>query len=75
MPTLKTAADVPQLVDDLIAASPDVMAVGHDNYCVIDLDRPEANARLEEILDAFGPRDHLFFEIIDDLRSKGRYVD
>lgn len=72
MTKLKTPADVPALVDALIAESPEVTAVGDDSYCVIDLDRPEANARIEKILEDFGPRDHLFFEIIDCLKARGR---
>lgn len=74
MPKLKTAADVPQLVDALVAASPDVYAIGDENYCVIDLDRPEANAKIEAILEEFGPRDHLLLDIVECLRSRGRFV-
>ncbi len=72
MKKLRTAADVPALVDALIAESPDVMAVGDHSYCVVDLDRPRANKRIEKILAEFGPRDHLFYEIIDCLKERGR---
>jgi len=72
MGKLKTAADVPALVDALIAESPHVMALGDDSYFVIDLDNPEADQRIEQILEDFGPRDHLRFEIIDCLKAKGR---
>jgi hypothetical protein len=75
MTKLKTAADVPALVKALMEASPDIGAVGHDSYCVIDLARPEADAKIEQILDDFGPRDHLYFEIIDCFRENGRYID
>ena len=75
MKPLKTAADVDQLVDELVAASPDVMAVGHDSYCVIDLDRPKANRKIERILKKFGPTDHLFYQIIAALRARGRFID
>lgn len=74
MPKLKTAADVPQLVDALIAASPDVSAVGDNMYCVIDLDRPDANDEIEAILEDFGPRDHLLLEIVACLKKRGRFV-
>lgn len=74
MPKLKTAADVPQLVDALIAASPDVCAIGDNMYCVIDLDRPHANALIEDILDAFGPRDHLLLDIVACLKARGRFI-
>lgn len=75
MPKLKTAGDVPQLVDALIAASPDVAAVGDDMYCVIDLDRPDANKKIEAILDEFGPRDHLLLDIVACLKERGRFVE
>ncbi|KWV43846.1 hypothetical protein AS026_19440 [Rhizobium altiplani] len=71
MTKLKTPADVPALVDALIAESPDVAAIGDDSYCVVDLDE-EVNARIQKILNDFGPRDHLFFDIIDRLKAKGR---
>jgi len=51
------------------------MALGDHSYFAIDLDRPEASARIEQILDKFGPRDHLFYEIIECLRARGRYVE
>jgi hypothetical protein len=73
-PTLKTAADVPQLVDDLFAASPDVAAIGDDSYCVVDLDRPKVRKQIERILEEFGPRDHLVQEFINCLKARGRWI-
>lgn len=75
MKPLKTATDVLQLVAELMAASPDVMAIGHDGYCVIDLDRPKASRKITRILETFGPRDHLYYEIIAELRANGRFID
>jgi hypothetical protein len=72
---MKTSADVPQLVRDLIATSPDVITVGHRSYCVIDLDRPLASARIDEILEEFAPRDHLFNIIVAELWAQGRYLE
>jgi hypothetical protein len=43
----KTPADVPALVDALIAASDQVMAVGDDSYCDMDLHDQEANHCIE----------------------------
>ncbi|CUX72358.1 MULTISPECIES: hypothetical protein [Agrobacterium] len=74
MPKLKTAADVPQLVDALIDASPDIAAIGDDMFCVIDLDRPDANAKIEAILEEFGPRDHLLLDIVACLKNRGRFI-
>jgi hypothetical protein len=39
------------------------------------MDRPKANRKIERILQAFGPRDHLYSEIIRTLRSKGCFID
>jgi hypothetical protein len=72
MAKLKTAADVPTLVDALIAESPEVMAVGDDSYVVVAAEDDEANRRIEQILNEFGPRDHLFKEIIAALQERGR---
>jgi len=69
---LKTIADVPKLVDDLIAASTEVTAIGDIGYWIIALDDPEANTRIEKIVAEFGPRDHLFADIIACLNAKGR---
>ncbi|WP_137136712.1 hypothetical protein [Rhizobium sp. FKY42] len=71
---LKTTADVPKFVDDLIAASPDVSAIGDVGYCVIDLDGSEAAAKIAQILMDFGPRDHLYQEIIACFKDRGRYI-
>lgn len=71
----KTAADVPALVKALMDASPDIGAIGDVGYCVIDLDRPEASAEIDKILDDFGPRDHLYYEIIDCFRDNGRVYE
>lgn len=75
MTKLKTAADVPALVKALMDASPDIGAIGDVGYCVIDLKRLEASAKIDRILDDFGPRDHLFYEIIDCFRERGRYIE
>lgn len=75
MTKLKTAVDVPALVDDLIAASDQVAAIGRHGYCVIDSTNPAADRKVEEILKAFGARDHLYYEIIDCLIERGRHVD
>lgn len=75
MSKLKTATDVSGLVDDLIAASDQVAALGTLGYCVIDSTNPEADREVSRILDAFGPRDHLYREIINCLIEKGRQID
>lgn len=75
MTKLKAAADVPALVKALMDASPDIGAIGNVGYCVIDLKRPEASAKIDKILDDFGPRDHLYFEIIDCFREHGRCIE
>lgn len=72
--TIRTVADVPKFVDDLIAASSDVSAVGDNAYCIIDLDRPEAAAKIAQILKDFGPRDHLYKEIVTCLKARGRCI-
>lgn len=69
---MKTAADVPDFVDALMAASPDVTAIGDVGYWIIALDDPAANKRIEAIVAEFGPRDHLFTDIIACLKAKGR---
>jgi hypothetical protein len=39
----------------LITTAIDLMAVGRDYHCVIDLDWPVGNRKIERILRAFGP--------------------
>jgi hypothetical protein len=75
MTKLKTAADVPALVKALMDASPDIGAIGDVGYCVIDLKRQEASTKIDRILDDFGPRDHLHYEIIDCFREHGRCIE
>lgn len=75
MTKLKSATDVPALVRALMDASPDIGAIGNVGYCVIDLARPDASAKIDKILDDFGPRDHLYYEIIDCFRENGRVIE
>jgi hypothetical protein len=69
---MKTAADVPAFVDALMVESPDVTAIGDVGYWIIAVDDPVANRRIEAIVAEFGPRDHLFADIIACLKAKGR---
>jgi hypothetical protein len=56
-------------------ASPDVCAIGDDGYCVLDLARPKANEKIEEILAEFGARDHLHSRSLTFSGRNGRHID
>ncbi len=73
-PNGATQSVAAQLVDRLIAAGCDMMAIG-PGYIVNEPAEPEARAEVVLILQSFGPRDHLRDEIAAYLRSIGRAVD
>lgn len=56
---------VAELVDRLIEVGCDIRAIGAVGYTLVDpLDDEEVAARVHAILEDFGPRDHLFEDII-----------
>jgi len=62
------------LVDTLIRAGCDIRAVGN-GYCINEPEEDPGNSAVQEILAAFGPRDHLLREISARLRHLGRVVE
>jgi len=66
---------VAELVDRLIEVGCDIRAIGAVGYTLVDpLDDDEVAARVHAILEDFGPRDHLFEDIIAYLNTLGRVV-
>ncbi|WP_138983495.1 hypothetical protein [Agrobacterium tumefaciens] len=64
-----------ELVDKLIEAGCDIRAIGTLGYTLVDpLDDEEVSARVHTIIEEFGPRDHLFRDIIGYLNTLGRVV-
>lgn len=66
---------VAELVDKLIEVGCEIRAIGAVGYTVVDpLDDEEVSARVHAVLEVFGPRDHLFGDIIAYLNTLGRVV-
>lgn len=64
-----------ELVDRLIEAGCDICALGTVGYSLADpLDDKEVSDRVHDILEDFGPRDHLFGDIIAYLNTIGRVL-
>lgn len=64
-----------ELVDRLIEAGCDIRALGTLGYTLVDpLDDKEVSDRVHIILDDFGPRDHLFGDIVAYLNAIGRVL-
>ena len=64
-----------ELVDRLIEAGCDIRALGTVGYSLVDpLDDKEVSDRVHIILEDFGPRDHLFGDIIAYLNTIGRVL-
>jgi hypothetical protein len=64
-----------ELVDKLIAAGCDICAIGTLGYTLVDpLDDQEVSDRVHAILEDFGPRDHLFPDIVAYLNALGRVI-
>ncbi|WP_147401523.1 hypothetical protein [Agrobacterium sp. D14] len=62
-------------MDKLIEVGCEIRAIGAVGYTVVDpLDDEEVSARVHAVLEDFGPRDHLFGDIIASLNTLGRVV-
>lgn len=73
---LMKASEIPDFVDKVIKAGCDICAVGHFGYVFGDTDEHlDAREEIERIEEEFGDRDFLLPEIVNYLRSLGRYID
>lgn len=73
---LMKASEIPDFVDEVIAAGCDITAVGHSMYVIGDVEEQEqAEEELDRIGEKYGDRDFLKLEIVAYLRSIGRYVE
>lgn len=75
-----TKDQVPEFVEAIIATGCPMSAVGHDIYVFAEIDLPEHDIdrvvkEVDVICQKFGERDHLRQDIVDYLRSIGRYFD
>lgn len=65
---------VATLIASLIEAGCDICAVGR-GYAINEPEDVEGSRKVDLILKGFGPRDHLTDNILEHLRSLGRFVD
>lgn len=73
---LMKASEIPDFVDEVIAAGCDISAVAHNMYVIGDVEEQEqAKEELDRIGEKYGDRDFLKLEIVAYLRSIGRFVD
>lgn len=73
---LMQAVQIPAFVDDVIKAGCDICAIGHDGYVLGESDEMyAARDELARINEVYGDRDFLLPEIVEHLRSLGRYLD
>ncbi|MCZ7890005.1 MULTISPECIES: hypothetical protein [Agrobacterium] len=76
-----TKDEIPAFIEDLVAIGCNPLAMADDDYWFIgDADLPEplreqVQEPIVKICDRYGPRDHLYHEIIDHLRDIGRIPD
>lgn len=69
-------SEIPDFVNELIAAGCDISAVGHDMYVIGDVEKSDAAIKeVRRIGEKYGDRDPLKLEIVAYLWSIGRFVD
>ena len=69
-------SEIPDFVDEVIAAGCAICAVGHDTYVLGEVHEIElAHEKLRQIDDRYGDRGHLKPHIIAYLRSIDRFID
>lgn len=69
-----TSNEIPDFVNDLIAAGCEITAIGHKMY-VISEAKTSATDEVRRITEKYGDRDPLRLEIIAYLWSIGRYIE
>ncbi|MBK5571435.1 hypothetical protein [Ensifer sp. SSB1] len=73
---LMKSSEIPEFVNEVIAAGCDIKAIGHDIYVLGGMDEEDAEIdALDLIGEKFGNRDTIVLEIVAYLRSLGRFVD
>lgn len=70
----QTSENIKKLINDLIDAGCDPMAVG-EGYVVNEPEDADTRQKIQDILHQFGPRLHLLAEISSYIRSLGRFHD
>lgn len=71
---------IPDFIDEIIATGCPITAVGHDCYVFAESDLPaedldRVSDEVDKICQRYGKRDHLLLDIVDHLRSLGRFYD
>lgn len=69
-----TSKEIPDFVNELIAAGCDITAVGHGMYVIGEV-TGSAKEHVHRITERYGDRDPLRLEIIAYLWSVGRYIE
>ncbi len=68
--------EIPAFVDDVIEAGCDICAVGHDSYVISEIEEQTATKeKLDRIVEKYGNRDALRWEIVAYLWSIGRFLE
>lgn len=67
--------EIPDFVEDVIAAGCDITAVGDGYYVLGETDDQEQKCFLELIAKKYGDRDPVRLQIVSYLRSIGRFLD
>ncbi|UCM24055.1 MULTISPECIES: hypothetical protein [Ensifer] len=70
------ASEIPAFVFDVIEAGCDICAVGHDSYVIGEIDEQiQASRTLDRVLEKYGNRDRVRWQIVAYLWSIGRFVE
>ncbi len=70
------ASEIPAFMFDVLEVGCDICAVGHDSYVIGEIDeQTQASRTLDRILEKYGNRDPLRWQIVAYLWSIGRFVE
>ncbi|WP_234823138.1 hypothetical protein [Ensifer adhaerens] len=68
--------EIPAFVVDVLEAGCDICAVGHDSYVISEIvEQTATKEKLDRIIEKYGNRDALRWEIVGYLWSIGRFLE
>ncbi|WP_430246516.1 hypothetical protein ACQY1M_25145 (plasmid) [Neorhizobium sp. DAR64861/K0K2] len=75
-----TEEQIPEFVDAIIATGCPICAIGHEFYVLGEIDVPDQDfdrvvKEVQAISKRYGERDHLRPQIVEHLRSIGRFIE